>query len=513
MRQRQALSVMLSGQSVFLTGAPGAGKTYVLNEFVRRATRQHKIVAVTASTGIAATHIGGTTIHSWSGLGIRDSLSEWDRERLLATERLVKRYNATDVLVIDEVSMLHGSRLDLVNETCKLLRKNDKPFGGLQVILVGDLFQLPPVSRYGERIDFAHTSTAWAELNPQVCYLTEQHRQYESDSLLDLLNAMRRGDVNESHEELLRERLSKHPDETEPVTRLYAHNIDVESINKKHLDALTNESKLYSMQTKGVAAKIEQLGKSLLAPPELVLKKGAEVMFVANNFQAGFVNGTRGRVMGFKDGLPMVELQSGKVIKVEPHTWALTEDDKKRAEISQLPLRLAWAITIHKSQGMSLDAAEIDLSKSFAPGMGYVGLSRVRSLDGVYLRGINNTALQMHPDIYAFDRELRQASEALANITEDIAEEEVAAEEPEVDEIVNEELFDALKKWRLERARTDKIAPFIVAHNTLLAAIAKRPPTSVQQLMGMPGFGAKKLETYGEDILKVTAEYLRNQTP
>lgn len=507
MRQKQALSVMLSGKSVFLTGAPGAGKTYVLNEFIRRATRQHKNVAVTASTGIAATHIGGTTIHSWSGLGIRDSLNDWDRERLSSMERLVKRYNNTDILVIDEVSMLHGARLDLVNEVCKLLRKNDAPFGGLQVILVGDLFQLPPVSRYGELVDFAHLSAAWAELNPQVCYLTEQHRQHESDGLLDLLNAMRLGDVNEFHENILRERLTHQPDENTPVTRLFAHNIDVEAINQKHLDQLTNESKLYSMQTKGVAAKIEQLTKSVLAPPELVLKKGAEVMFVANNFQAGFVNGTRGRVVGFKDGLPMVELLSGKIIRVEPHAWTLTEDDKKRAEVAQLPLRLAWAITIHKSQGMSLDAAEIDLSKSFAPGMGYVGLSRVRSLDGVFLKGINNMALQMHPDIYAFDRELRQASEALANIIEDAAE-EVESTEVEADEIVNEELFNQLKKWRLERARTDQVAPFIVAHNTLLEAIAARPPRDARELLKLSGFGAKKLETYGDDILKVVSEFI-----
>lgn len=509
MRQKQALSVMLSGQSVFLTGAPGAGKTYVLNEFVRRAVRQHKVVAVTASTGIAATHIGGTTIHSWSGLGIRDSLNDWDRERLLATERLVKRYNATDILVIDEVSMLHGMRLDLVNEVCKLLRKNDAPFGGLQVILVGDLFQLPPISRSGQAVDFVHLSAAWAELDPKICYLTEQHRQVESDELLDLLNAMRRGDVNEFHENILRERLAQQPDEKTPVTRLFAHNIDVESINQKRLDALNNESKLYSMQTKGVAAKVEQLTKSVLTPVELVLKKDAEVMFVANNFQAGFVNGTRGRVAGFKDGLPMVELVNGKIIQVEPHSWSLTEDDKKRAEVLQLPLRLAWAITIHKSQGMSLDAAEIDLSKSFAPGMGYVGLSRVRSLDGVYLKGINNMALQMHPDIYEFDRTLHQVSDALANITEDIAD-EVSRPEIEADEMVNEELFNRLKKWRLERARADQVAPFIVAHNTLLEAIARRPPTSAQQLLGMPGFGTKKLETYGEDILKITQAHRRD---
>ena len=509
MRQRQALAVMLSGQSVFLTGPPGAGKTFVLNEFIRRAKRQGKNIAVTASTGIAATHIGGTTIHSWSGLGIRDALSEWDRERLAATDRLVKRYNATDILVIDEVSMLHGARLDLVNEACKLLRKSDAPFGGLQVILVGDLFQLPPVSRGGERVDFVHTSAAWAELDPKICYLTEQHRQSSDDQLLDLLQAMRRGDVSEFHEMALRERLEQKPDPAMPVTRLYAHNIDVESINQKHLDALQNESKMYSMQTKGTAAKVEQLAKSMLAPPELALKKGAEVMFVANDFVAGFANGTRGRVIGFKDSLPMVELTSGKIIKVEPHTWMLTEDDKKRAEVIQLPLRLAWAITIHKSQGMSLDAAEIDLSKSFTPGMGYVALSRVRSLDGVFLHGINNTALQMHPDIYEFDRSLREASEALAGTVEDASEE---AETPEVEEqkIMNEELFEKLRVWRLERARRDQVAPFIIAHNTLLEALAARPPATAQALLGMPGFGAKKLETYGQDILEITKAYTEN---
>jgi ATP-dependent exoDNAse (exonuclease V) alpha subunit len=186
---------MLEGHSVFLTGAPGAGKTYVLNEFVRRATRAGKNVAVTASTGIAATHIGGTTIHSWSGLGIKDFLTEYDLERLSSTDRLVKRYNAADVLVIDEVSMLHGNRLNMVNQVAKRLRKSDKPFGGLQVILVGDLFQLPPVSRGSSEADFVHLSEAWEELSPKICYLTEQHRQI-GDELLDLLEAMRRGEVN-----------------------------------------------------------------------------------------------------------------------------------------------------------------------------------------------------------------------------------------------------------------------------------------------------------------------------
>jgi len=512
MRQAQALAVMLAGNSVFLTGPPGAGKTYVLNEFIRRAQRQGRTVAVTASTGIAATHIGGMTIHSWSGLGVREGLSDWDRERLQSAAHLVKRYNAADVLVIDEVSMLHGRRLDMVNEVCKLLRKDQAPFGGLQVIMVGDLFQLPPVNRGSELVDFAHTSAAWQELNPKICYLTEQHRQ-QNDGLLDLLNAMRAGDVGEHHETMLSERLELHPDDTEPVTRLYAHNLDVESINQQHLAAIDSDTKLFVMQTKGAAAKVEQLSKSVLAPGQLELKVGAEVMFVANNFQQGFVNGSRGRVVGFRQEMPLVELTSnGRTIRVEPHTWTLTEDDRKKAEVSQLPLRLAWAITIHKSQGMSLDAAEIDLSRSFTPGMGYVALSRVRSIDGIYLKGINQMALAMHPQIFAFDAQLRAASEALAEITEDVAEEapEPAAEADSGDPHLavsdyDEDLFSKLRTWRLEQARRQGIAPFMVAHDSTLQELARHKPASRQKLLGIKGFGPKRAETYGDGILQVIA--------
>lgn len=502
---------MLSGQSVFLTGAPGAGKTYVLNEFIRRARRRAKNVAVTASTGIAATHIGGTTIHSWSGLGIRDKLTSYDRDWLLANDRLRKRYLATDILVVDEVSMLHGKRLDMVNEACKLLRGNDAPFGGLQVVLVGDLFQLPPVSRAAELVDFAHTSAAWAELNPKVCYLTEQHRQ-QGDRLLDVLEAMRRGEIEDWHQETLAERIGAKPNDDTPITRLYAHNVDVESINQRHLALLTSDTKTFTMQTKGSATKVEQLVRSVLAPETLELKVGAEVMFVANNFAEGFVNGSRGQVVEFEDGgMPLVRLiGSGRTIKVEPHSWTLTEDGKKRAEVIQLPLRLAWAITIHKSQGMSLDAAEVDLGKTFTPGMGYVALSRVRSLDGVYLTGMNSMAMQMHPDIFAFDAELQRASAALAAEVSDAPEEET---EPEVKAvIVDEELLGKLKQWRMKRAQADSVPAFIVAHDRALEALAYQRPVTASQLLAVPGFGPRKLEAYGEDLLKLLQAHAGTET-
>ncbi len=501
---------MMSGANVFLTGAPGAGKTYVLNQFIKRVERTGKRVAVTASTGIAASHIGGTTIHSWSGLGILDQLFTEDLKRLGGSERLVKRYNNTDILVIDEVSMLHGQRLDMVNQLAKLLRGNDAPFGGLQVILVGDLFQLPPVSRGAQVSDFAHLSAAWSELDLRVCYLTEQHRQSQDDALLDLLTAMRNGETSELHETLLRDRLEQQAPAAGTVTKLFSHNVDVDAINQRHLDGLDTASKVFMMQTKGSKAKIEQLSKSVLAPAELELKVGAEVMFVANNFGAGFVNGTRGQVADFKDSLPLVELANGRLVKVEPHSWSLSEDGKVRAEVSQLPLRLAWAITIHKSQGMSLDAAEIDLSRAFTPGMGYVALSRVRGLDGLYLQGVNNMAMAMHPLVHEFDADLRVFSERLASQFDDIADEVIEKPSATVVLQFDPDLFDKLKTWRLRRAQADQVAPFIIAHNTHLTAIAANPPATTQQLLGLPGFGKNKVEKYGHEILAIVAIHQAN---
>jgi ATP-dependent DNA helicase PIF1 len=412
MTQAQALNIMLSGANVFLTGPPGAGKTFVLNQFIEKAEAQGKHIAITASTGMAASHIGGVTIHSWSGLGIAELITKDDLRRAKNNNRLVKRFRKADILVIDEVSMLHGHRLDMVNVLAKHLRDNKLPFGGLQVVLVGDLFQLPPVSRDTDELDFVHLSHAWAELNLKICYLTEQHRQSEGDLLLDLLIAMRSNTLNRGHTGLLEAASQqKAPDN---VTRLYSHNVDVDTINQAHLDALPGTMKRYSMIVDGDRYRREALVKNILAPQQLELKVGAEVMFVANDFQAGFFNGMRGRVIKFtKSGKPVVQLKSGGKMTVGRHIWAVKEDDRIIASAEQIPLRLAWAITIHKSQGMSLDAADVDLSKAFAPGMGYVALSRVRSLDGLYLQGFNNTALLMHEEIYALDAQLRAASEKL----------------------------------------------------------------------------------------------------
>lgn len=499
----------MEGESVFLTGAPGSGKTYILNKFIQLAKQANRRVAVTASTGIAATHIGGTTIHSWSGLGIRDEISERDEKWLKDNDRLLKRYNNTDILIIDEVSMIHGKRLDMVNQVAKWLRDSEEAFGGIQVVLTGDLFQLPPISRGNTSIDFVHQSAAWAELNPKICYLSEQHRQI-NDPLLDLLEAMRIGDVMQAHFDALGERLGLETPVGGSVTKLYSHNMDVEQINDSHLKALDNEAKAFVMETYGVQSKVDQLIKSVLAPEVLELKVGAEVMFVANNFSEGFVNGSRGRVVDFKDGNPIIELQRNKkIITVSPHSWSLEEDGRERARVTQLPLRLAWAITIHKSQGMSLDSAEIDLSRAFTPGMGYVALSRVRSLDGVYLKGINNTALAMHPEIFTFDKQLKQSSREVAEHTLD--EEFILPEKPTDKKTPNdldEALLHVLKTWRAEEGKTRRVPLYMVAGNKTLEALAINKPTTETQLKAVTGIGPKMIEKYGDELLHIIREHL-----
>jgi ATP-dependent DNA helicase PIF1 len=508
MRQSQALTVMMEGANVFLTGAPGAGKTYVLNQFIKRAERAGKKVAVTASTGIAASHLGGNTIHSWSGLGILDELLPDDLKRLAGSEKLQKRYRIADVLVIDEISMLHGKRLDMINRLAKVLRVSDEPFGGLQIILVGDFFQLPPVTRGSNVFDFVYMSEAWQELNLKICYLTEQHRQSNSDGLLIFLEAMRAKTLDEDNYELIKDRLERNPAEGQIITRLYSHNIDVDAINERHLQALSGTMKSYAMQTKGAKAKLDQLAKGLLVPENLQLKIGAEVMFVANNFSEGFVNGSRGQVIGFENSMPVVRLTGGRRLRVEPHSWSLTEDGRMRAEVSQLPLRLAWAITIHKSQGMSLDAAEIDLSRAFTPGMGYVALSRVRSLRGLYIKGLNNMALSMNPQIHEFDNRLRQVSDHLAATTSDIADEEPEKVSKTDSIAVDQDLLSKLKSWRLAQSRLDKVPPYIIAHNTTLEAIASSgQPLTELQLLAIPGLSIRKVEKYSSEILAILAAH------
>ncbi|MCK5021917.1 MAG: helix-turn-helix domain-containing protein [Candidatus Pacebacteria bacterium] len=419
MRQKDALEILKTGKNVFLTGPAGSGKTYILNKYIDFLKSKNVSVGITASTGIAATHMNGVTIHSWSGLGIKDKLSELDIESLLKKPYLKKRFKYIQVLIIDEVSMLHSFQLDAIDIICRAFKHNEEAFGGIQIILCGDFFQLPPINKGREDIDFAYKSEIWSNMNLHTCYLEEQYRQDIDNSLLQILNEIRRNEVGEQSWEYLKKRMRVENLKQKP-TKLYTHNKDVDSLNLKELDKIDSYPNIYNIQDTGTRKLVEALKKSCLAMEKLQLKKGAIVMFIKNNFEKGYVNGTLGIIIDFNNGLPVVETYTGKKILVERESWHIEEDGVQKAKITQVPLRLAWAITIHKSQGMSLDCAEIDLSKSFVAGMGYVALSRVRSLEGLYLKGINNMALQVNEDILNFDGELQKQSDLFSNEYEKI---------------------------------------------------------------------------------------------
>jgi ATP-dependent exoDNAse (exonuclease V) alpha subunit len=423
MTQAEALTILKTGANVFLTGEPGAGKTHTVNSYVSW-LREHGVEpAITASTGIAATHIGGYTIHSWSGIGVKKYLSPYDLDRISQTERIVKHVRGTHILIIDEVSMLSAETLSMVDRVVREIRGSAKAFGGMQVILVGDFFQLPPVTKKEEVAEqeslmahtsspFAFSSPAWRALNPIVCYLEEQHRQ-EDQQFLEILSAIRRGEVSDDHRALLKKqyRATKH----EGAAQLFSHNEDVNRINDEELAKIKESTHVFTMRAQGSEGMVEALKRGCLSPEILHLKVGARVMFTKNDVGArSYVNGTLGIVTGFvkENGYPVVKTHAGKTLVVEPAEWRIDENGRTLARITQLPLRLAWAMTVHKSQGVSLDAAHINLSAAFEYGQGYVALSRVRTLHGLTLAGLNERALKVHPEIQAKDEEFRAASDA-----------------------------------------------------------------------------------------------------
>ncbi len=414
MNQSKALAILKSGRNVFLTGSAGAGKTYVLNQYIRY-LKEHKVgVAVTASTGIAATHMNGQTIHSWSGIGIRDEVSIRHLSNLKEKKYFRDKMDSVKVLVIDEISMLHRNQLDLVNRVLKFFKGNELAFGGIQVVFSGDFFQLPPIGNDLEssRQKFAFMSDAWLEAEPLICYLTEQHRQSENDLNL-ILNEIRTGTVSQKSIDLLESRVEFHPDEGEQETKLFTHNADVDRINQMYLEQIGSGSRFFDAAVKGNDALIEVLKKSVLALEKLELKTGAQVMFIKNNYEAGYVNGTLGRVTGFTEkGNPLVKTFDNDLIEAKAETWAIEDESgKPLASFVQIPLRLAWAITVHKSQGMTLDAAMIDLSRAFEKGQGYVALSRLRDLQGLKLKGLNQTALEVDELASRADKRFQELSQ------------------------------------------------------------------------------------------------------
>ncbi len=387
MKQETALELLKNSKdNIFLTGAPGTGKSYLINKYVEWMLENGEEPVLTASTGIAALNIRGKTLHSWGGLRDDHPIDESDVDQIIQGYSY-ENYISTRTLIIDEISMVSASLLENINLIAKRIRGDHRFMGGIRVIVVGDFFQLPPVKGR-----FAFESEDWNEADFTVCYLHESKRQTEPE-FTSILSNIRSGFLTEEQKTVIRSRIIT--DATgipDPKIRLDTHNKKVDHYNQTRLERLPGFPKTYVMQEDGpYPDAIDKLKKNCLSPEKLILKVDTPVLFTRNDSELRWVNGTQGIVKELRENSVVVELPRGEIVEVDPVSWEACKgygaNKKIYGEISQLPLKLAWAITVHKSQGMTLDRAIIDVTHAFAAGQGYVAVSRVRTLDGLYFQG------------------------------------------------------------------------------------------------------------------------------
>ena len=422
--QQRAVTLAQSGKSFFLTGAGGTGKSYVIRALIDALHREGKDVALTAMTGCAALLLGkgAKTLHSWAGIGLGKDSVQTLLVKLRKSFRAKKNWLAADTLIIDEVSMMTPDLLDKLEELGKAIRRNPNPFGGLQLILVGDMYQLPPVnsSDTDGSIHFVFEAAAWKRCIQDSVVLRTVHRQ--SDPVfLKILDEARAGRLSDESIAILETRRTNEWKRLEiKPTLLFTRRADVEQINMAQLQKCQGPDYTFKVKTvqtatllsarsadqqQSIAWATEKMDKNGSYVPELVLRKGAQVMLLTNmDVEHGLVNGSRGVVERFCDGpepYPMVKFRNGEVIIISPATWA--SEDVEGLDRQQIPLRLAYAITIHKAQGATLDCALIDVGdNTFEYGQAYVALSRVRSLDCLYIWDLKPSAFMVHPKVKAF---------------------------------------------------------------------------------------------------------------
>lgn len=423
--QRIALARMNEGRNVFVTGPAGTGKSSVTVEAIRQRLSMGRGLKVCATTGVAALNlrdklsamfgetVDTSTIYRWAGIMLGPSAGQSFDDYLAFLEKrgrtwdgAKQRIRGTKVLVLDEVSMLPGRVLEFVDFVCRQVRSDSRPFGGIQVIAVGDFLQLPPVAKTGA-YDWAFLSPVWEKLAFSNVTLRVVHRQDDPDMVM-ILNQFREGVVTKEGAAILKKRVAVLPRAS--ILRLFTHNTQVDKWNNYQLGALPGEEMEFSATGTGDKYEIEWLQKNLVTPTVLRLKPKARVMVTANipsgtGDTLAAANGDMGTVVGWDEHVVCVKLDSGDTMQLEPHKWTFDPQNDNSAVFSQFPLRLAWACTIHKSQGLTLDEALVDIRAAREPGQAYVAVSRVKSLAGLHLKDWFS-GMFISPDAKEFHRRI-----------------------------------------------------------------------------------------------------------
>ena len=443
--QDAALDAVKAGKSIFLTGAGGTGKSHTIRAITSWAATVGVRYAVTAMTGCAALLLTkAKTLHSWAGVGLAREAPHELAAAVLKNKRAKRRWLDTQLLIIDEISMMTPEFLEKLDLVARRIRNSEKPFGSLQLVLAGDFCQLPPVTKGAEETRFVFESPIWSTLVHETHELIQIQRQVDP-VFQRLLSEARKGALTPASIKVLEDRMGL-PWQTQEIrpTLLFTRNAQVEAINKQNMQALDGERRTFTVKTTTMSAPagkarlftssdpevqtaLERLDTDAPYEPSLELCVGAQVMLLTNMDQeAGLVNGSRGVVTGYTlGGLPIVRfLAVVDPVIVDRASWWLSDfDGIGRA---QIPLRVAYALTIHKAQGATLDSALIDIgSSTFEFGQAYVALSRVRTLEGLYVWALDPRKIRCHPSVLAF-----YAGPLAAEVTPLASEESGTSEDP-----------------------------------------------------------------------------------
>jgi ATP-dependent DNA helicase PIF1 len=424
--QRRVYDAILAGKSIFLTGPGGTGKSFLLKylyETIPTITGKH--IAITAMTGCAALLIGrfAKTLHSWAGIGLGRDPASALAATIRRSGKCLRRWLGVDILVIDEVSMLTPELLEKLDSIAKTLRRSPLTMGGIQIVFVGDFYQLPPVNKDKEKeTQFAFESPLWKQIIQETIQLKQILRQ-DDPVFQEILHEARKGELSEDSYHILQKRQDRSWQQLQiKPTLLFTRRAEVDNINHRNLRALQGERYTYKARTEfspiqstsgltestpEVKRAVEKMDRDSPYMAELTLTCGAQVMLLTNlDHEAGLVNGSRGVVVGFDpNGMPLVQFLRGSPIQIPLTTWE--SEDMDGVLRKQIPLRLAYAITIHKAQGATLDCALIDIgTNTFEYGQAYVALSRVKNLDSLYIWDVEPTAFKAHPKVKEFYQNL-----------------------------------------------------------------------------------------------------------
>lgn len=396
-------------QNIFLTGCAGSGKSYLIHKYLL--DKDRKTFPVVASTGVAAVLVNGRTFHSFFGLGIMEGGREDTIHRALKNKQLLSRLRKITGFVLDEVSMIPGPALSAAEQICGLARKKPHlPWGGARVIAVGDFAQLPPVSRGSSIKPWAFLDDCWKKSQFQPIVLKTLMR-FQDENYLHILNAVRLGIVDDDVTEFLNQKTYEDDPQTlEDIPFFFPLRKQADFLNQKRLDEISSQLVEFETEYTGAAWAITSLKKNIPIPDTLRMKKSALVMLRINDPGYQYVNGSLGHVIEIEEDTIHIELlKNSKIVEIEKTEFSLlSANGEAVATALNFPITLAYAATIHKSQGMTVDRLAVDLRRLWEPGQAYVALSRVRSGDGLTLFGWDKNSIRVDPQVVRFHQELTE---------------------------------------------------------------------------------------------------------